>query len=86
MQKLGVTGQQLEKQMDISDLKKGDAIYGLYAVIDPDYANKGYSLRFWWQCLSVGKVGGWKYYYSRISSPISLKMVQKLGAEVVAEA
>lgn len=64
---------------------KGDLIYGLYAVIDPDYANKGYSLRFWWQCLAVGKVAGWKYYYSRISSPISLKMVLKLGAEVVGE-
>jgi len=49
-------------------------------VIDPDYANKGYSLRFWWQALALGKVLGWKYYYSRISSPVSLKMVQKLGA------
>jgi hypothetical protein len=72
--------------MDLSEFKKGDLIYGLYAVIDPDYANRGYSLRFWWQALSVGKVAGWKYYYSRISSPISLKMVQKLGAEVVGEA
>lgn len=52
---------------------------GLYAVIDPDYANKGYSLAFWWQGLSYGKVAGWKYYYSRISSSISLKMVLKLG-------
>ncbi len=86
LKKLGLAGQQLQKQMDLSEFKKGDLIYGLYAVIDPDYANKGYSLRFWWQALSVGKVAGWKYYYSRISSPISLKMVQKLGAEIVAQA
>ncbi len=80
LKKLGAAGQQLEKQLDLSEFKHGDLIYGLYAVIDPEYANKGYSLRFWWQCLAVGKVAGWKYYYSRISSPISLKMVQKLGA------
>lgn len=33
----------------------------------------------------MGKIGGWKYYYSRISSPVSLKMLVKLGAEVLAE-
>lgn len=61
-------------------------MYGLYGVIDPDYANKGYSLTFWWQCFALGKViGGWKYYYSRVSNPLSLKMLQKLGAEVLAE-
>ena len=64
----------------------GDCVYGVYAVIDPEHANKGYSLRFWWECLSIGKVAGWKTYYSRISSPVSLKMVLKLGAQVTAEA
>ena len=83
--KLGEAGSKLEKGIDYSQFKHGDLIYGLYAVIDPDYANKGYSLPFWWQCLSVGKVSGWRYYFSRISSPISLKMVQKLGMEVVSE-
>ena len=58
----------------------------MFGVIDPDYANRGYSLSFWWQCFARGKVGGWRYYYSRLSSPVSLKMLKQLGAEVVAEA
>jgi len=41
-------------------------------------------LAFWWHCFVSGQVGGWKYYYSRISSPISLKMLLQLGAEVLA--
>jgi hypothetical protein len=32
----------------------------------------------------MGKIGGWKYYYSRISSEVSLKMLKKLGAEELA--
>lgn len=31
------------------------------------------------------KYGGWKYYYSRLSSAASLKVLCKLGAEVMAE-
>lgn len=84
--KLGRAGQELESKLNLSSIKKGDAIYGLFGVIDPDYASKGFSLSFWWECFVRGKIGGWKYYYSRISSPISLKMLQKLGAEVLAEA
>ena len=33
----------------------------------------------------MGKVGGWKYYYSRISSPVSLKLLLRFGAEILAE-
>jgi len=42
-------------------------------------------MRFWWYQFAIGKVGGWKYYYSRISSPISLKLLLRFGAEIVAE-
>jgi hypothetical protein len=83
---LAKAGKDLEDQIDTKFLKKGEAIYGLYAVIDPDYSKKGYSLGFWWQCFAMAKIVGWKYYYSRISSPVSLKMLQQLGAEVLAEA
>ena len=84
--KLGKTGKILESKLDLSGLKKGDAGYGPYAVIDPAEASKGYSLKFWWEALALGKLAGWKYYYSRISSPVSLNMLLKLGAEIVAEA
>ena len=83
---IGAAGEKLQAKVDFSDLKRGDAIYGLYGVIDPSEANKGHSLQFWWNLFAMGKIGGWKYYYSRISSPVSLKMLQKLGAEVIAEA
>lgn len=45
---LGKAGERLEEKVDYSDLKKGDAVYGLYAVIDPAEANKGLSLYYWW--------------------------------------
>ena len=82
---IGEAGKRLEAKLDFSDVKRGESIYGLYGVIDPSEANKGYSLQFWWNLFAMGKIGGWKYYYSRISSPLSLKMLQKLGAEVLAE-
>jgi hypothetical protein len=66
-------------------LRRGDAAYGPYAVIDPKEAGSGLSLKFWWYCFAHGKISGWRYYYSRISSPVSLKMLLKLGAEIVAE-
>lgn len=83
---IGEAGERLQAKLDFSNLKRGEAIYGLYGVIDPCEANKGYSLQFWWNLFAIGKVGGWRYYYSRISSAVSLKMLQKLGAEVLAEA
>lgn len=82
---LGEAGKRLEAKVDFSELQRGEAIYGLYGVIDPSEANKGHSLLFWWHLFAMGKIGGWKYYYSRISSPVSLKMLLKLGAEVLAE-
>ena len=36
--------------------------------------------------MAVGKAAGWKFYYSRISNIYSLKLLQKLGAVVIAEA
>ena len=82
---IGEAGQRLQAKLDFSEFKRGEAIYGLYGVIDPSEANKGYSLQFWWNLFAMGKIGGWKYYYSRISSPLSLKMLLKLGAEILAE-
>jgi hypothetical protein len=83
--KLGKAGKSLENKLDLTDLQRGDAIYGLFGVIDPREASQGYSLKFWWHCFATGRIGGWKYYYSRISSPVSLKMLKQLGAEVLGE-
>lgn len=71
--------------MDYSKFQPGDVTYGLYGVIDPEEAGKGLAMVFWYHQFVMGKVGGWKYYYSRISSPVSLKLLQRLGAEIMAE-
>ena len=83
--KLGECGKKLEDKLDLTEFKKGEAIYGLYGVIDPNESGKGHSLQFWWNLFAMGKIGGWKHYYSRISSEVSLKMLMKLGAECLAE-
>jgi hypothetical protein len=59
--------------VDISQIKRGETVVGVYAVIDPAYASKGYSIKFWWQCLAIGKSVGWKTYYSRSSNIYSRK-------------
>lgn len=41
---------------------------GVFGVIDPDYASKGYSIKFWWMCTAIGKAVGWKNYYCRASN------------------
>jgi len=51
--------------------------------MDPDYVEKGHSLKFWWEGLSANKLSGYKYYYSKITNEPSLKMFVKLGAEIV---
>ena len=67
--KLGKAGKDLESQLDLTGVKRGDICYGPYAMIDPTEGSKGYSLKFWWQCFAYAVVsGGWKSYYSRISS------------------
>lgn len=63
----------LEGTVDLSQAKRGEIVVGVYGVIDPDYASKGYSLKFWWLCMAVGKACGWKTYYSRSSNIYSRK-------------
>ena len=82
---LAQTGKNLDQKVDYNAVKAGEAIYGLYGVMDPAYAGQKYALKFWWNQFAIGKVGGWKYYYSRISSPKSFRMLLKLGAEVLAD-
>lgn len=81
--KIGKVGSALEKDLNPDEMQRGTVVYSMYAVIDPEYAKKGYSLRFWWQLFSAAKLVGFHVCYSRITSPVSLKMLQKLGADIV---
>ena len=82
---IGETGKNLDKKLDYTQFQQGEVSYGLYGVIDPDYAGKNYPFKFWWYQFALGKVAGWKYFYSRVSSPISLRLLQRLGAKILAD-
>ena len=59
-------------EIDYSSFKPGDVSYGVYGVIDPSEAGNKHAMRFWWYQFAIGKVGGWKYYYSRIDKNLKL--------------
>jgi len=82
---LAETGKNLDAKISYKDINRGEAIYGLYGVMDPSEAGKNHSFKFWWNQFAVGKAAGWRYYYSRLSSPISLRLLQRLGAEILAD-
>jgi hypothetical protein len=71
MARLGRYAALLDKHIPVREgenIRRGEICYGLYGVIDPQFANKGYSLRFWSTQFSLGKAFGWKCYYSRFSN------------------
>lgn len=71
--KLSKVGDALEGSVDLTNVKRGEMVVGVFGVIDPDYASKGYSIKFWWMCLAIGKAAGWKTYYCRSSNIYSRK-------------
>jgi hypothetical protein len=83
--KLSSIDKELETTLDLYSFKRGEALYGASCAIDPAYSHKGLSRMFWSHIIILGYLAGWKCYYSRISCPISLKMITQLGAEVVKE-
>jgi len=83
--KIRETGINLEQQLDLSEFKQGEVCYGTLGAIDPHESGNQAATRFWWYQAAMGKLGGWKYFFSRVSSPISLKLLQRLGGEVIAE-
>lgn len=83
--KIRETGKNLDEKLDYSQFKPGEVCYGLYGGIDPIEAGNQAAIKFWWYQVAMGKLGGWKYFYSRLSSPISLKLLERLGGEIVAQ-
>ena len=79
LQMFGQTGEELKRKLGFSNLKRGDAICGLYEIIDPCETSKHYYLQLWWKMFAMGKIGGWKYYYSKISNKDALALLKKLG-------
>ena len=65
---MGKIGSAFYKGFNADEMQRGTVIYSMYAVVDPEYAKKRYSLRFWWQVLSTAKLGGFHTYYARFPS------------------
>jgi hypothetical protein len=77
---LGKYGAKVEKPLQEAHYKKNEAIYGAFAAIAPEHSFKGYSLWFWIEGFKLMQKVGFTSYYSRMSSPISLFLLKKLGA------
>jgi hypothetical protein len=71
--------------LDLKSAKKGEATYSINMVIDPDYTQKGYALKFLWEALAANKMSGYKFYYAKVTSPQTLDIFCKLGATIVSE-
>jgi hypothetical protein len=84
---LGKYADMLDAQIPAREgpIVRGQIAYGLYGVIDPEFANNGYSLKFWTSQFEMGKLFGWKAYYSRLASERSYSMLRSIGAEKVAQ-
>ena len=83
--KIGEAGRHLEGQLNLSSFKAGEVCYGMMGCVDPKEAGKQAATLFWLHQVTLGKLAGWKYFFSRISSPVSLRLLQKMGGEVIAE-
>ena len=57
-------------------------MYGTFAITDPQYTNKGLFKKLQWQVFAEMKYSGYKIFCCRVSSPISLKILIKFGAEI----
>ena len=71
--------------MDLSKHQKNEAIYGLYSAVDPTEAKSGYTLRLWKSIFVIRKGQGWKYIYARAVNPITRKMAEKIGCDIICE-
>lgn len=74
-------GQKVEEVFPSFHHRNGDAVYGAFAAMAPEHSFKGYSLWFWIEGFKLMQTVGYKTYYSRMSSPVSLLLLKKIGAE-----
>jgi len=61
------------KEVNLTNVKRGEIIYGTISAIDLDFNSKGYGALLWWICIAISKAAGYKAYYCRCSNIISLR-------------
>lgn len=82
---LGRYGAEVESIIPSLHDRPGEAVYGAFAAIAPEHSFKGYSLWFWIEGFKLMQQVGYKNYYSRMSSPVSLFLLKKIGAVPINE-
>lgn len=73
--KLSKVAQELEGSIDLSQTKRGEALFAAFGAVDQDYANQGFSFMFTWLSIAIMKASGYKTYYVRSTNLYSRKMV-----------
>jgi hypothetical protein len=82
---LGYYGSLVERVIPKQHDRRGEAVYGAFAAVAPEHSFKGYSLWFWLEGFKLMQQAGYKTYYSRMSSPVSLFLLKKIGAVEIGE-
>lgn len=76
-------GGELEQVISQMHDRRGSTVYGAFAAIAAEHNSKGYSLWFWLEGFKLMQIAGYTNYYSRMSNPVSLFLLQKIGAKVI---
>ena len=58
-------------------------MYSIFGVIEPNYSNLGYALKFWWYQSALARQMGYQYFFAPVHNPIALKILKKIGAKVI---
>ncbi len=62
---------------------RGKVLYSLFGVIEPNYSNLGYALKFWWYQTALAKQIGYQLFFASVYNEIALKLLKKIGARVL---
>lgn len=64
-------------------MKKGDVLYIYGGAIDPLFASKGMTKKFWCLCLTNIRTLGYKVIYTRSTNRITSKILYEFGSKVI---
>jgi hypothetical protein len=75
----------LEKNIYPKDLVPGANLYGVFTAIKPEYAGSGVLMLFWFDATHHLHSLGFRFVYSRASSPRSYANFSRYGSDLVAK-
>ena len=76
-------GKDLKSNIYPKDLVPGINIYGLFTAIKPEYAGSGVLMLFWFDLTHYLHGIGFRFIYSRASSPKSFAQLVRYGSDMI---